>query len=459
MATNKRKWLVALLTTTMFFFSVNDLPKAIDKQLPPTQSAQQTTQMETDAMTFLRALQNGSSEEINVYLSAEPKQQYPNQALLMTWRMLTQSVGLLNLKQAQFQRNDGVHTHIYVAVDTRNGLMNVDVKMNQEGKVDEFMFVPGTEQPSADAPSYADPSKYTEVPYVVGKGSTALPGKLTVPKGEGPFPVVILVHGSGPNDMDEHIAGARPFRDLAYGLATQGIAVLRYDKRTYTHPLKFSADPNFTVFDETTQDANIAAAQLQKDPRFNSKQIFVLGHSLGAMMAPQILKDDQTNAIAGAILLAGPARSFPTALIDQLDYLYQKGQVLEAQYKLIREQYELLRDPKFSAKNPPSRFILGSVPYWDSIRKINPATMAARQTKPLLILQGERDFQVLANKEIPVWKAKLAKRKNVQIQTYSKINHLFTESDGQMTVAEYNQPRNVAPYIITDIVKWLKGKK
>ncbi|NTW08816.1 MAG: DUF3887 domain-containing protein, partial [Anaerolineaceae bacterium] len=120
----------------------------------------------------------------------------------------------------------------------------INVVFNKDGKISGLNFQPAaTPTPAAYIqPVYVDTSKFTEEEVTVGSGKWALPGTLTLPTGKGPFPAVVLVHGSGPNDRDETIGPNRPFRDIAWGLASHGIAVLRYDKRTNAHAEAFTPE-------------------------------------------------------------------------------------------------------------------------------------------------------------------------------------------------------------------------
>ncbi|MBO2517903.1 MAG: hypothetical protein CW338_11660 [Clostridiales bacterium] len=127
-----------------------------------------------------------------------------------------------------------------------------------------------------------------DLPLPVPALNGALPGTLTLPAGEGPFPAVILVHGSGPSDRDESIGALKPFRDLAQGLAERGIAVYRYDKRTWVYPVQCAADHGVTLMDETADDAAAAVRLLAEQEAVDPERVFVLGHSLGATAVPAV---------------------------------------------------------------------------------------------------------------------------------------------------------------------------
>ena len=146
-----------------------------------------------------------------------------------------------------------------------------------------------------------------------------MPATLTIPNGTGPFPAVVLVHGSGPNDRDETYGPNKPFKDIAWGLASVGIVVLRYEKRTKQYPQESAAIQNFTVQDETIYDALAAVELLNNSSIVDHSKIFVLGHSLGGMLAPRIAL--QESQIAGLIILAGATRHLEDLMLEQTRYL------------------------------------------------------------------------------------------------------------------------------------------
>ena len=156
----------------------------------------------------------------------------------------------------------------------------------------------------ADLPDYIDPEAFEERAIVLNEGTDwELPGTLTLPVGKGPFPAVVLVHGSGPNDRDETIGPNKPFRDLAWGLATQGVAALRYDKRSKVHAGKMAALESMTVDDEVIADAVAAVRLLRQTDEVDPDRVFVIGHSLGGHLAPRVAAE--ADGVAGVVILSG----------------------------------------------------------------------------------------------------------------------------------------------------------
>lgn len=159
------------------------------------------------------------------------------------------------LRQATDTRTEKVqqYTLVFVTCEFERGKLDTKVVFNTEGEIGGLFFVPSGQY---QRPGYVDQAKFTEEEVNIGKGMMRLPGTLSVPTGDGPFSAIVLVHGSGPNDRDETIGPNKPFRDLAHGLASRGIAVLRYEKRTKQHPILMSLTRNsVTVKEETIDDA------------------------------------------------------------------------------------------------------------------------------------------------------------------------------------------------------------
>lgn len=306
------------------------------------------------------------------------------------------------------------------------------------------------------SPAYVTPAAFRDEAVVVDAGGWPLPGTLSMPVGEGPFPGVVLVHGSGPNDRDESVGPNKPFRDLAEGLASRGIAVLRYDKRTRTHGIRVAGLRDFTVKEEVTDDALAAVRTMRKSPRVRADRVFVLGHSLGGMLAPRIAAGDPS--IAGLIVLAGAVKPLEQAIVDQTRYLaLLDGKISPEEQTTIDAMTKLATDVR--ALKPTDPRIVSppfSVPtsYWIDLRGYDPPAAASRLKQPMLVLQGERDYQVTME-DLQAWKRALGSRPNVQLKSYPALNHLFIAGSGPATPAEYNQPGHVDEAVVRDIAAWI----
>jgi hypothetical protein len=289
---------------------------------------------------------------------------------------------------------------------------------------------------------YVNPDQFTERDVTIGDDRWKLPATLTLPKGNGPFPAVVLVHGSGPGDRDETDGGAKPFKDLAQGLATRGVAVLRYEKRTRQYPVPEAA-PTMTA--ETVEDALRAAALLRTLPGISPQSIYVLGHSQGGYMMPRILQRD--HRLAGAILLAANARPLQEITVEQIEYLLSLAGGGTPAQRIYLE--DLKQDPWIALSNLPQTYRADLLLY-------NPAAQARTLDTPMLILQGERDYQVTM-KDFALWRASLNVRKNATFRSYPNLNHLFIAGQGKSTPAEYERPAHVASEVIADIAAWIQS--
>jgi dipeptidyl aminopeptidase/acylaminoacyl peptidase len=307
-------------------------------------------------------------------------------------------------------------------------------------------------------PTYAVASSFHEQEVTVGANSEwPLPATLTLPNGNGPFPAIVLVHGSGPGDRDETQLANKPFKDLAWGLASQGIAVLRYDKRTRVHSEKLKLS-GFTVKDETIDDALAAVALLRRTSQIDPKRVFVLGHSLGGALVPRIGLADPAN-IAGFIVFAGATRPLEDEFVRQYEYIYGlDGQITPNEqaeiegYKRQRARIKQLSPADASSKE---MLFYAPVSYWLDLRGYFPPNVALKLKQPLLILQGERDYNVTME-SFGDWQRVLGKRADVSFKSYPKLDHLFYEGTGPATDADYARPRNIPKYVIDDIAAWIK---
>ena len=300
---------------------------------------------------------------------------------------------------------------------------------------------------------------------ILGKGTAyPLKGMLTLPEGSGPFPAVVLVHGSGSSNMDEKVGKLTPFRDLAQGLARRGIASVRYDKRSYTHGLKMIADKShpITVREEVIEDALLAAQLLRADPRVDPRRVFLIGHSMGAMLAPRI--ECEGGNFRGLVLMAGSPRRLEEILVEQtrqaLDDL--PGFVRKiGQKQLVRlmQTFEGLYDLSDEEAKQKKAGGGTTLYYFKEMGQPTVAQWLEKTSKPMLVLQGQRDCQVKAQVDFALYRELLGDRENVTFRLYPGLNHAFVPARFDSIAKakqEFTPERHIGGDVLDDIAGWIR---
>lgn len=416
------------------------------------------------AQAFVAAVSEGRSADVGAVLNEEMRQALPSpSALTEAWRGLEQKGGAY--KGIEKRRLIEAAPFRVVVFDVAFGtaVLELRIPFDEAGKVAGFRFFPrvSAPPPATPPPPYADPAKFDETAVTVGSGEWALPGTLALPKGAGPFPAVVLVHGSGPQDRDGTAGTAKPFRDLAQGLASRGIAVLRYDKRTKVHGAKLGPVlSTLTVQEETLADARAAADLLRATPKIDPARIYVAGHSLGALLAPRIGAAD--SGLAGLVLLAPPARPLEDLLPGQFTHLFlldgNISEIEKTQLDRLRQQVARVKSPELSAQTPAADLPLGlPASYWLDLRGYDPIATAKKLGKPLLILQGGRDYQVTPADDFERWKAAFPEGSKARLELFPKLDHLFREGDGTSRPDDIQRPGNVSAEVVGVIAEWILG--
>jgi len=354
-------------------------------------------------------------------------------------------------------------TAIFVSCQFEKTILDMKTVCNVQNQITGLWFLPGTSPEPYTPPGYVRQEAFFEEEVVTGTGTWRLPGTLSVPEGKGPFPAVVLVHGSGPQDRDETLGPNKPFRDLAWGLASSGIAVLRYEKRTRALPGQCKAlIGSLTVKEETVDDACAAVEFLMARPCIKKNSIYVLGHSLGAVVIPRIARSGSGIAgtgIAGFISMAGTARPLEDVILDQFTYISSlDGEISEEEQQYldaVKTQVLKVKDPDLSTDVPAAELPLGVPPaYWLDLREYDPAAEAARISQPIFFLQGERDYQA-TTEDFDLWKKGISSRPNAEFKLYPGLNHLFMPGEGPCTPQEYQKAGHVARIVIKDIAGWI----
>jgi dienelactone hydrolase len=216
-----------------------------------------------------------------------------------------------------------------------------------------------------------------------------------------------------------------------------------------------------TVKEESIDDALLAAQLLRQTQGIDPKRIYVLGHSLGATVAPRIGQQDSN--LAGLIIMAGMTIPLEDEVLRQIEYLNNLSgsptDQQKADFEKLKAAVARVKDPSLSDKTPASDLPLGVSPaYWLDLRGYKPAEVAKALAMPLLIQQGERDYQVTPDQDFTGWKTTLAQKSNVVFKLYPGLNHLFILGQGKPNPSEYETPGHVSADVVKDIVDWIKGK-
>jgi uncharacterized protein len=313
-------------------------------------------------------------------------------------------------------------------------------------------------------PDYAVPRRFTEREVTIGTGPDAVPGTLSLPRRRGVaawrrgrgYPGVVLLSGGGAFDRDGTSGANKPLKDLAWGLASRGVAVLRFDKVTFAHPDLVAAAGDFTVSAEYVPHAVAAVGLLRQQPEVDPGRVFVLGHSLGGRVAPRVAAAD--GSVAGLVLLAGDAEPVADKAVRVARYIAEAepGPAAEAFAETMAGQAALADGPDLTAATPAADLPFGwPGSYWLDLRAYDPVATAAGLGRPMLILQGGRDYQVTVAEDLARWRAGLGDRGDVTFRVYEADNHLFFSGSGRSVPAQYDPPQHVDGAVVADIAGWL----
>jgi hypothetical protein len=397
-----------------------------------------TTQAQTNLMKYVNKTYelpdkyfdfytSGKSDSIYSHLSSTVKQVLTADNLRQQFAMLDQVLGK-PVETGMWKQEEQEGYKIYSRDLTfAHYTAKFTIVLNQEGIIETYMI---TEQKPITVPKDENDREIT-----IKSDGPELPARLSLPKdSKGKLPVVILVHGSGANDMNETIGANAPFRDLSKGLNEKGIAVIRYNKRSLVDATSVKDYDS-----ETVNDAVAAVELAAQMHEIDSNRIYVLGHSLGGQLAPRIA--EKCNKIKGIIIWAGNTRKLKSTLEEQLKYLGVAEKNLE---ETVNQQLSVL-----------------PAGYLDFDNQYSPTETARKLNIPMLVMQGESDYNVTME-DFNNWKTALKDHKNVIFKSYPKLNHLFFKinHEGMATSDDTLRPnQHVEENVIQDIAKFINAGK
>ncbi len=355
-------------------------------------------------------------------------------------------------------------TVVRVPIRGERGALTVAIAVTDDGHLGGLQILPA-EAAAVVAPwtppAYADPSRFADENLTLGHEPDSVPATLSAPHVPGPHPAVVLLPGSGPLDRDETVGPNKAFKDLAWGLATRGIVVLRFDKVTLARRAEALAKPDFTMTDEYLPQALAAIALLRGHPAVDPARVFLVGHSLGGTVAPRIAA--VAPEVAGLAILAGGAAPLHWVIVRQMRYIASLDPATEASaqagIEALAGAAEHVDSPDLTPATPASEMPLGTpAPYWLDLRAYDPAAAAAALDKPILLLQGGRDYQSSMDDDFPRWQAALGGRADVTIRVIPDANHFFFAGSGPSTPQEAMTPgQHMELAVIETIAGWLEA--
>ncbi len=304
---------------------------------------------------------------------------------------------------------------VSVPVSGLDGGLVVVMSVDDEGQLHGLRLAPRAESDWAPPP-YATPSRFVEHEVTVGSGPLAVPGTLTLPRGRGARPGVVLLSGGGAFDRDETSGVNKPLKDIAWGLASRGVAVVRFDSVTMAHP-EVATAPGFTPTHEYVPSALAAIALLKRQSTVDAERIFVVGHSMGGRIAPRVAAADPS--VAGLVIMAGDNQPMHHAAARVARYVasISPDSIPRGALDAADRRAALVDGADLSPDTPAAELPFGwSGSYWLDLRADDPVARAAAIAKPILILQGARDYQVTVADDLAAWRAGLADRRDVTIE-------------------------------------------
>ena len=384
---------------------------------------------------------------------------------------------------------DGENVHFEAFEGNR--LATWDGALNEDGTIEGTFVQAGYEGTFELFPiaMVTEELPYTSEDVTFQNGDITLAGTLTIPEGEGPFPTIVLITGSGAQNRDEEIYGFKIFGQIADHLTRNGIAVLRYDDRGVGGS---SGELITSTSADLAGDVVAAVNYLLTRPEVDPDAIGLLGHSEGGIIAPMVA--EQSEAVDMLILMAGTALPGEEIIYQQVERLMRAGgssqedidAALEEQHRIFDA---LLRDGDWEATkaglhqeivdqvealNDAQKEAIGDVDaYTETLYQqqvltlesawyryfltYDPAPTLEKTTIPVLALFGGLDMQVPADTNAPVMEAALAQAGNsdVTVNIYPQANHLFQSAITGSSTEYASLPAEFVPDFLDDITTWI----
>jgi len=411
--------------------------------------------------SFIEHLKNKDFAQAHTFFADDIKTGFPVETFESMWYQILDKFGKFKSYQHNCSEEVEGSTVVYTTCEFKESTFDIKAIIDEANLIRSFTMSEihncGPKE-SYKNPPYDDHALYTTEQVEFESDKFKIPGTLTASNNKNKA-VIIFVHGSGPNDRDESLGPNKMFRDLAVGLAAKGYSTLRYDKRTYLKSQLSAEDAaNLTIQTEVLDDVQSAISFLQSHDLTKNLDIYILGHSLGAMLIQKTAVDNE--AVKGIIMMAGPAGPFESLLPMQYEYLLGlDGKLNKSDKNIIAEMERKVQlvQKNLTEDTPASDLPLGiPAKYWLSLKDYNQIELAKQFKGRIMIMNGGRDYQVPLS-EFEKWKEALGEKENVTFAECPTVNHMFFEGEGAPSPDEYDLQKNVPEVIILGICEWLDG--
>ena len=365
------------------------------------------------------------------------------------WRALTSLYGPFEEIVAMAVTSVGETKRVTATLGFREGTQRLQLTFDRAGDVVGFEF------PTAyEPPTYADEIEFTELEMTVETEDLELGGTLSFPMASGSTPGVVLVHGAGPTDRDYTTGPNKFFTDLAWGLASNGIAVLRYDKRNAVADL---SPEEQTLESVVVDDAVAAVDRLIDTDAVDSDRIFVVGHSVGGTCAPKVATEH--GNVAGIVNLDGAlARSIATevkhGITEQWEQLDDSSEYADRQIAAVEAQVQRIEAREFD----PDESLLGFPgAWWESALEYDEERLDLLQdlSVPLFVARTGRDLPETVAESFGHL-SELLTMDHSSLNFYTDLNHYFQRGatpSSKLEAFTFRKPP--AETVVTDLATWI----
>lgn len=404
----------------------------------------------TNNLSFF--LENKMGDSVYIHFDKQMKSAIDVPALNAIWGQLCMMNGAFEEKGKISIKSQDDYKVYEQSLHFANKSLRLKLSFNAENEIIGMFFVPL--KTNRNKSKLRDDAWMKEEKVSVGAAESPMDGIFTRPKGVEKFPIVILVHGSGQHDKDETIGPNKPFKVIAEELAKNKIGSIRYDKRG--EPFNMKGNQGSEIEEYVVNDA-ISAIQLAYSmDGVDTTKIIVVGHSLGGMLAPWIAS--KSSQVKGIVLLAGNSRPMEDLILEQTIYLLSLDGFTKVEKKQIKALKKQVNNVKNLAKlkNPEKASFPMSISYsyWKEAQAYSQTKVAASLKVPILVLQGERDYQVTMN-DFALWKKELATKKNAEFKSFKGLNHLFCFGEGASYPDEYFKECPMSKDVVLEISTWI----